>query len=226
MLAKKIIQPLGLHRSGTNYITRLINDNFDRKDFDVIEVYWKHQFAPPLLNHNHLDTADIIVFIYKNLYNWIESIAYRESYDYEHRDYMYHPFEPTDPELTIGPKNMNITNLAKTYNRYMENWLVTNVWLTVDDVFKNKFVAINYEQALEDDYITQLFTELETKGIKRISTTIIKPKLGDVEYSKFDYPENHLDNLKNKKTYFLTDKQKQQAREQISKPVIKIIGNI
>lgn len=223
-MSKKILQPLGLHRSGTNYIVRLINDNFDRKDFDVLEAYWKHQFTPPLLNHNHLAPADIIVFIYKNLYNWIESIAYRESYDYEHRDYMFHPFEHTEPELTIGPKNMNIINLAKTYNRYMENWLVTNVWLTVDDVFKNKFIVISYEQALEDGYITQLFTKLETMGIKRISTTLIKPKLGDVEYSKFNYPEDHLENLKNKKTYYLTDLQKQTAFAQLSDNVKKLIG--
>ena len=226
MSTNKIIQPLGLQRSGTNYIARLIKDNFDNNDFEVKELYWKHQFTPPLLNDNHLASANIILFIYKNLFNWIESIAFRESYDYEHRHCLYHPFELTDPEFIIGPKNMNLINLAKTYNKYLENWLVTNVWFTVDDVFKNKLIVLNYEDLLEDSNINHLFKKLETFNLKRIASDIIKPALGDVENSRFNYPETHLMNLKNKKTYFLTENQKQKAREQLSDQVIKLIGNI
>lgn len=226
MSTKKIIQPLGLHRSGTNYIVRLIVDNFDENGFEITESYWKHYFNPPVLNHNQLDNTDIIVLIYKNLFNWIESIAFRESYDYVHRDYLYHPLELTDPEFTIGPKKMNLINLAKTYNRYIENWLVTNIWLTVDDVFKNKLIVVNYEDLLEDVHISQFFQKLETYGIKRLNNSISKPALGDVEHSRFEYPENHLINLKNKKTYYLTDSQKQKAREQLSEQVINLIGKI
>ena len=220
---KKIIQPLGLQRSGTNYIARLITDNFHNQDFEIREVYWKHNFTPPLLNHNHLAPANIITFIYKDLFTWIESIAYRHSWDYEYKHQVYHPFEPTEPDYTLGPKKLNLINLAKTYNKYLENWLVTNVWLTVNADFTNKLIQLKYESLLDNSFLEKLFTDLTTRGLQRISNNIILPKLGDVDASRFDYPANHLENLKNKQTLFLTDKQKEMALAQISPEVLKII---
>lgn len=221
---KKIIQPLGLQRSGTNYIVRLINDNFLNNEFEIKELYWKHNFNPPLLNHNYLESADIVTFVYKDLFTWIESIAYRHSWDYEYKHQVFHPFEATDPDFTLGPKKLNLINLAKTYNKYMENWLITNVWLTVNPEFANKLIVLEYESLLDKVFLEKLFYDLTVRGLHRVSTDIILPKLGDVENSKFEYQADHLENLKNKKTLFLTDKQKQMALAQISPEVLKIIG--
>ena len=223
-MSKKIIQPLGLHRSGTNYIARLIVDNFDNNDFEIKELYWKHNFQPPLLNHNYLEPANLIFFIYKDLYTWIESIAFRESWGYEHRHQFFHPFEKTSPEFTLGPKKLNLINLAKTYNKYIENWLIDNIWLTVNNDFINKLIVIKYEDLLDESYLIKLFDKLKLYGLNRISDKLIIAKLGEVEHSKFNYPDDHLENLRNKKTYYLTELQKQQAFAQLSDKVIKLIG--
>lgn len=101
----------------------------------------------------------------------------------------------------------------------MENWLIDNIWFTVNNDFINKLIVVKYEDLLDESYLVKLFDKLVLHGLKRTSDKVIIPKLGEVEHSKFNYPDDHLENLRNKKTYYLTDLQKQTAFAQLSNKV-------
>jgi len=66
----------GLPRSGTNFINTLINSKlkvvFSNPNINGDDL-WKHSFN----GLNNINEHDKIIFIYKNVYTWIESILIR-----------------------------------------------------------------------------------------------------------------------------------------------------
>ncbi len=214
----KTIQIIGLQRSGTNYVEELLKYNFSNIYRIVGEQIYndlnldKHRIEPYASNDPYFDDVDLIFFVYKNLFTWIESIAFRWSGHYEHVHKIYNSFEPAEPELLLGEKKFNIISLAKTYNLHIQNWLVKKYPWT------DKILVTRYESILNSDDVTNWLRKLIAYNLN-LNDEIIILKLGKVKHSTSDYDVHHIDNYKNYKTTYLTEYQKSCALDQLSTEV-------
>lgn len=141
----------GLQRSGTNLIEGLM--------YRYFEVWCRNGGSGPRWKHSlemeDLDTDLFYVVIAKNPYLWVESIAFRNPMDYIETQKMFPATESTTPELTAGPRSINIVNAAKTWNQFYCNWNTAG---------SNRVVEIRYEDLLDRqlrqdilDYIKMAF---------------------------------------------------------------------
>jgi len=214
----KFIQIIGLQRSGTNYIEELLKKNINNITRIVGEQINddlnldKHRIEPYTSNDPYFDNIDLIFFVYKNLFSWIESIAFRWSGYYEHRHKTYYAFESADPDLLLGPQKFNIINLAKTYDLHMRNWVIAQYPWT------GKIIFSKYENLLVYDDVKNWFNKIENYGLIQ-NKEIVIPQLGKVKHSELNYDNQHIHNYKNYKTIYLTDYQKTCAWAQLSTEV-------
>ena len=196
----------GLQRSGTNYIEQILNQNFDGRRQNRNNASWKHFIDPP----DGWNGQHPTILIYKNPYTWVESICLRNSVDWIKTQRKYPALEgPVD--LKLGPKNINVEALAKTYKHWHDKWILhPKPGANYDNV-----VIIKYEDLLRDGSRNKILEEIQTKfklQRKRPNQWIIPPR-GKVSQSR-DYNQD-------RESYYLDMKP-----EKLQKQHIDCINNI
>ena len=146
----KNIFVIGLQRTGTNYVERLLNDSVEGIDFrgyvrDGGQNYSKHEF--PYIKEavtNSIIKQDGFIVVVKNPYMWVESICFRDVYSFlNSKAYGDHTGTyklKEETEIKVGDKRYNIFNILKLYKEYYQEWS------------KHKDVLfIQYESFLEEN---------------------------------------------------------------------------
>lgn len=148
---KKIII-IGPFCSGTNLIEKILKVN--NKIFCNDKIYWKHIIDLPRLTTLCKIPNVIIVIMYRNLYNWINSVS-KTKYDFV--------FNIISSKLIFMPhRNFNkkkiYDNVIDVYNNYYKNYMfLLNNYSNV--------VFIDYYKLLENDSLNYLKTKLEKYNI-------------------------------------------------------------
>ena len=126
----KNIFVVGLQRTGTNYVERLLNDSVEGIDFrgyvrDGGQNYSKHEF--PYIKEavtNSIIKQDGFIVVVKNPYMWVESICFRDVYSFlNSKAYGVHTGTyklKEETEIKVGDKRYNIFNILKLYKEYPE----------------------------------------------------------------------------------------------------------
>lgn len=132
-------QSIGMHRSGTNWLNKLISINFEVEKVDVSESFWKH--LTPLgvkekpfhwdqrkqhVNVESLILKDSIFYIasYKDYDTWIESIK-NKSFDFHIHDTKtnFPEKEVYDSWLNWAKSQLHKENFyMKKYTDWLKNW--------------------------------------------------------------------------------------------------------
>lgn len=184
----------GLQRSGTTYLEELIKLNFANMNVcnTNAKYVWKHHIDPHSIDFNK-DYAHI--FIYKNLYQWIESVI-RNKVDIDRR-HGFNIMEPGDHML----HGFNLVNLSKLYHNYHQNWIgfidnndyivkikyetllsnidelrkimikfnltkISDKWINIDKVYQSRKFTNN----IKDYYLNNKFDYLNEQHIHIINT--------------------------------------------------------
>jgi len=161
----------GLQRSGTNFLRTIIDTNFEVEYQNTHQINWKHNVIPPKEWDKNIPT----IIIYKDIYMWIESIAFRNPADIikTQKEYLLDILKFGD--MSVGNDNLNLNNLVKLYNDFMENWSKENVFW------------IKYEHLLEENKLINILKELEnTFDFKKNKTYLQIPDKGSI-YQSPDY---------------------------------------
>ena len=153
----------GLQRSGTNYLSSLMTENFDQVShypagYNIPS--WKHHVEPHPELEQYLKEKEkppkIWFFIYKNPYMWIESLCERNKVDYIQTQDMFG--KANEEEHKYGKNEISIVQLSKTWNHWVKSWLIDT-----PSFIKNKFI-INYEDLLNDAYRENLLQQVQNIG--------------------------------------------------------------
>jgi hypothetical protein len=203
----------GLHRSGTNYLGTLLNNNFS----DIVGLNtphnfgneWKHSFIP-----SDKINGDVPVFIiYKNIYTWLESVIHRKIDDGWHIvvSTMTKP-EYIRLENFITPENdfefnyrnnkFTLSFLVNCYKQYFENWIFNS-----NPKLKDSIVLIKYEELLSDENRISVLERISEKLQWDKPKEWVNPKKGAISLSKEYDDEREL--------YYLTESPKFLTEEQI-----------
>lgn len=146
----------GLQRSGTNYLEQTLAKNFNLRRENPSNrngERWKHRVSVS----EQVKNDDIPIFvIHKNPYMWIESICFRKSFDWKETQTDFPATIPhANPEYNVGKENLNIVNLAKTYQMFYRNWVTRSDKELLDKVYK-----IKYEDMLDDDKRVEILKDI------------------------------------------------------------------
>lgn len=198
-------QIFGIQRSGTNFVETVMRSNFNKTKKNSQRLCWKHTITDP----TGLDKAAPTIVIYKNPYTWVESIAFRNTVDWLKTQTKYPAKAPTTPELTIGPSNLNLTNIIKTYRDFYQNWLGR------EDM--SMYYVIKYEDLLNQNIRDVIMEEICQKfwWTKTKKGPWAYPSRGSVSQSK-DYS---LD----REQYYVAGKPEKLTEEHI-KEINQILG--
>jgi hypothetical protein len=123
----------GLQRSGTNYLRKLIELNFNFYTRNKKSPRsWKHRLDVPDIAKDHVN-----IILYKNPYKWIESL-YRNPEDFFEKQTKF-------PCLNEDG-SYNLTAIAKTYRHFIETWVfsgVSSLNIRYEDLLENKPNILN-----------------------------------------------------------------------------------
>jgi len=165
----KKVKIIGIQRSGTNFLSTLLEDNYDvtsidtgqnRKPGDPREYFWKHSYKPEQYIDGTDNSSSVVVsgieklkkdkiptiLITKNPYFWVESIK-RNSGDIGIAGISFvkwNNIKPIEGKKTIGLAGygyFDLENVCKMWTEYHEYWI------------ENKFSTlhvIRYEDLLSD----------------------------------------------------------------------------
>lgn len=186
----------GLQRSGTNFLEVTLQRNFNITKVNRTTKSWKHGID--LYNDTRPEVPKIV--IYKNPYTWIESITTRNNVDWLKTQRTYNSQEGPH-ELRIGPHNMNVQQLAKTYVHWYQSWIKTDIM--------NRHI-VRYEDLLKPETRTDILEEIRDKfNLRRRDDrkNWIIPQNGTVSQSK-DYNEK-------RRQYYLKMRPENMTRVQI-----------
>lgn len=206
----------GLHRSGTNYLAKLLHINFSKiKILNTncnFSEHWKHSIKVP----DKMEDVPLFV-IYKNDLTWMESVIFRRPSDGEHiitltktkKDVIdQNRIIKTEKDFILSDKNISLNLICNCYRQFYENW----VFLLKEEYQKN-LILIKYEDLLLNEKrnnilnkITEVLNWREEKKYKK-SETWINVEKGDVHLSK-DYN-------KDSEKYYIEGYPKQLTLEQI-----------
>ena len=146
---------LGLQKSGTKYLKRLVDTNTNLKF--VSDYVWKHT-----MDMSQIKDDDVVKFwITKSPYNWIRSVLYRHRVDILTK-YKRYDLKSKDGLVVRG---LNVGNLMNLYNDYHRTLI-------------DRFEPVQYEQLLLECF--DFFKDLHHKGFE-----VILPPIKDISNSKF-----------------------------------------
>lgn len=190
----------GLQRSGTNFIEQIIQTNFGGQRQNRHKAGWKHFIDPP-----ELWTGQHATFlIYKNPYTWVESICFRNTVDWIKTQRKYPALEgPVD--LKLGPKNINVEALAKTYRHWHDKWILN----PKPNANYDNVVIIKYEDLLREQKRNQILESIQLKfnSQRKKPNQWIIPQRGKVSQSR-DYD-------KERESYYLDMKPQKLQKQHI-----------
>lgn len=148
-MSLKEVYVFGLHRSGTNYLTSLLNVNFKK----IIQVNSDGNYTP-LWKHSVVVDSTIgdypTFVIYKNPYTWVESIIKRRQDDGHNimlaSKYLPHYVDEnryikTDSDLSYYDGKISFERLLNIYRQFHENWIL-------NFPKQNNLFVISYEDLL------------------------------------------------------------------------------
>jgi hypothetical protein len=194
----------GLQRSGTNYLEQLITQNFKARRANRANKSWKHAIDVP----KHYNASQPTFIIYKNPYTWVESICIRNTVDWLKTQKTY-PVEQGPEDLRLGPNNINVESLAKTYKHFHDTWL----WSTLD---KSSTQVFKYESLLVDNSREQALNQVSQLLPVRKANHWINPQRGKISQSK-DYNED-------REQYYLSMQAQQLTHRHID-AINDVLGN-
>lgn len=177
---EKVYYLFGLQRTGTNFLESIIKRNFDLRKKNASKGNWKHSVTV----HEGIGNTPIVI-LRKHPYTWVESIAFRNSVDWEKTQKRFPALESTnDPNNVIGPRNYNLENLAKTYHAFYRNWV-----LELPEEYRKHAFVINYEDMLSEQKRNSILLQFsDTFNLERPRNWII-PSAGTVSQSR-DYTQD------------------------------------
>jgi hypothetical protein len=141
----------GLHRSGTNFLTNLISQNYKNTIYKSSNTNfsddWKHSFKGFLINDDSLK-----IVIYKNVNTWVESVLIRRPYDGHH---IIKALEVQDNDKYITLQSMeskyffidgkiSLSHIVESYVYFYENYLNND-----DNVIFVKYEDLLHKEGLE-----------------------------------------------------------------------------
>ena len=148
-MSLKEVYVFGLHRSGTNYLTSLLNVNFKK----IIQVNSDGNYTP-LWKHSVVVDSTIgdypTFVVYKNPYTWVESIIKRRQNDGHNimlaSKYLPHYVDEnryikTDSDLSYYDGKISFERLLNIYRQFHENWIL-------NFPKQNNLFVISYEDLL------------------------------------------------------------------------------
>ncbi len=148
-MSLKEVYVFGLHRSGTNYLTSLLNVNFKK----IIQVNSDGNYTP-LWKHSVVVDSTIgdypTFVVYKNPYTWVESIIKRRQDDGHNimlaSKYLPHYVDEnryikTDSDLSYYDGKISFERLLNIYRQFYENWIL-------NFPKQNNLFVISYEDLL------------------------------------------------------------------------------
>jgi len=148
-MSLKEVYVFGLHRSGTNYLTSLLNVNFKK----IIQVNSDGNYTP-LWKHSVVVDSTIgdypTFVVYKNPYTWVESIIKRRQDDGHNimlaSKYLPHYVDEnryikTDSDLSYYDGKISFERLLNIYRQFHENWIL-------NFPKQNNLFVISYEDLL------------------------------------------------------------------------------
>ena len=151
-MSLKEVYVFGLHRSGTNYLTSLLNVNFKK----IIQVNSDGNYTP-LWKHSVVVDSTIgdypTFVIYKNPYTWVESIIKRKQDDGYNimlaSKYLPHYVDEnryikTDSDLSYYDGKISFERLLNIYRQFHENWVL-------NFPKQNNLFVISYEDLLIEE---------------------------------------------------------------------------
>lgn len=159
-----IIKVVGLLRTGTNYVTRLIDINFNVFCLNSEEEGWKH--GPCNYNDRYY-----FVFITKDPYSWI--ISFKEWEEIHHRS----DASKTIKDFMIDPITHNklksawhASNPVDAWNKAIQSWngysdKNNTIFIRYEDLlvsFHDVLAKIQYKFSLEMNY--QTFKNIEKRA--------------------------------------------------------------
>lgn len=198
-------QIVGLQRSGTNFCSNLITDNFDNSSVfnnDSENHIWKHSLTPTFKCN-----PDCIVYIYKHPLMWVESVI--------NAGHIHYSLDKTI-KTGLKIKDIYIDNLINMYNTSLSSW-VLNYNLTIPKI------NIQYEKLLDDNIVENFLKDVEKNfNYKRSTSKAYIRELGITYMSGFAYPNNHLQKYKQLKCSFLTTNEQEYIINNISKDVVNL----
>lgn len=169
----------GLQRSGTNYLQKLIGDNFievSHCNSSKVDGAWKHNVSiTQELFSKAKAEPNYFLLIYKNPYTWLESICLRTNIDYQRTQTLH-----GDAKFVEGPrlKHFSIIHVAKTWNSWVHNWLLNDDNIIAHCIKK----SVSYESLLTEQSRNLFLESLPFKRLDRHKWNI--PKYGSVRLSK------------------------------------------
>lgn len=188
----------GLQRSGTNFIYDTIHGNFENMlqlnivDHNVSSPTWKHLIEP----RNEWVPNVPVLFVYKNPYTWLESVAYRNSMDF----WESHGQEGRQSPIVPYYVDTNRKVMVYSFEHAVRMWCHAIHSWAIDPPFPT--FPIKYEDLLVEESRDKIFAELKDKynltptpnagfvpaAGQVINSNSYTPSMGD--YYKEGRPEN------------------------------------
>ena len=218
---KRGITVYGLQRSGTNYLAKLLEINFDifvknhalvvdgetLYNSDLEGVMWKHSMHIT----DMFDSSSPCIVLYKNPYLWIESLCFRHRADF---DIDKHPYATGDgpdyllagPDTAIrevkeDPNNdnpkLNVLMVAQAYLDWHASW--------TDNPPSNSYV-VKYDDMLIEETRNQHLRNIASKFNLRDIVDTYNNYISYVPES-IVFTEDRYKYYEDQKPLYLTDKQ-------------------
>lgn len=119
---------VGLQRSGTNFLSRVIDANCDLKES---QSTWKHSM-------HECDTRVKNVMVTKHPYNWCKSIVTRERQDLLWT-YRHYNLRAAGDDMW---RDINLQNLMNLYNDWHNEWLPRAMHVRYEDLLVDPMRAL------------------------------------------------------------------------------------
>lgn len=207
---EKQIYLFGLHRSGTNYLAKLLHINFTKlKTLNTncnFSEHWKHSIKVP----DKMEDVPLFV-IYKNHLTWLESVIFRRPSDGKHIIASTKIKEnvldqkriiKTENDFILSDKQISLNLITNCYRQFYENW----TFLLKEEYVEN-LILIKYEDLLIDDKRESILEKISEKTNWLKPQKWLNPTKGEVLLSK-DYNEDS-------EKYYIEGSPKQLTSEQI-----------
>jgi hypothetical protein len=141
----------GLHRSGTNFLTDLISQNYKNIIYKSSNTNfnddWKHSFKGCFINDDSLK-----IVIYKNINTWVESVLIRRPYDGHHiikaierqDNEKYKTLQSMESKYFFIDGKISLSHIVESYVHFYENYLKND-----DNVVFVKYEDLLHKEGLE-----------------------------------------------------------------------------
>ena len=182
----------GLQRSGTNLLSDMLTKSFSSEENNFYQIndrrfdsVWKHSIYVPTI---YIDCPLFIIF--KNPYEWVESICLRNHADILFRQVKY-PIDEKEgfaKNVLFGKNKFNLENLGKLYSHFFESWVINQ-----NKNIKQK-VIVNYEDLLDKNKREVFYDKISKKFNINLNISIDPVSLEGQVYQSENYSKKNFNN--------------------------------